>query len=75
MSLVLGAHTAIDNLIQISLAAEYYKLKWVPNSEITDIKASQIDTVSYAIYKQTLDNYETRIVLSLLGSGEVRQHL
>jgi len=60
----------IDDLIQLSYVNQYNKLEWIPYSQITDIRSSQID---YAIYKRTLYDgsiYGLRIMLLLLGSSE-----
>src|SRR6185437_5599562 len=54
MSLVPGVkdidmhNPVIDNLIQSSLPNEYDKLEWIPCSQITGIKPTQISTVHYA---------------------------
>src|SRR6185503_9781503 len=71
MSLVLETYTPIDNLIQSSLSPESkHKLEWIPCSQITNIKPTQIDNgnVYYAIRKQAVK--ETTIVLLCLGSSE-----
>ena len=65
--LVLGAHAAIDSLIQSSLESKH-KFEWVSNSDITDIKSSQIDNVYYAIRKRR--GYKDKIMLLSLGSNE-----
>src|SRR5438132_1604085 len=65
-----GAHATIDNLIQSSLENEHNnKLEWVSNSDITDIKPSQVDNVYYAIRKRT-GYYDVKIILLLLGSDK-----
>src|SRR6185312_6420197 len=75
MSSVLGAHATIDNPIQSSLENEHNnKLEWVSNSDITDIKPSQIDNIYYAIRKQTRNDggmEETMIMLLSLGNNEI----
>ena len=59
---------AIDNLIAAS------NKKGIPNSEITEIKSTQIYNVYSAIRKQTYDDDgatdEAMIVLVLLGNNE-----
>ena len=74
MSLVPGVNNpAIDDLIQSSLASEYQKLKWIPYSEITDLKSSPIDSIHYAARKETFGNgraYEMMTMLLCLGNSE-----
>jgi len=63
----MSQNPAIDNLLATS------NKKWIPNSEITEIKSTQIDNVYYAIRKQTYDDGttdEAMIVLILLGNSE-----
>ena len=75
MSLVKDMHNpAIDNLIQSCYVHKYDKLEWIPYSQITSIKPTQMDNVYYAIRKQTGDNdevKETMIMLLLLGNDEI----
>src|SRR5436190_8100310 len=62
---------AIDDLIRSSYANI---CKWIPFSEIADVKPSQIDNIHYATRKHKLDNgevNESMIILSLLGSDEI----
>src|SRR6185312_6513417 len=66
MSLVSEAHKAIDSIIQPALPNSL-QLVWIPLSNITDIKPSQIDSVYYAGQKS---NHSAAIVLILLGSEE-----
>ena len=74
MSLVLETCTPIDNLIQSSLSPESkHKLEWIPCSQITNIKPTQIDNVYYAIRKQTGNNgqvEETPMMLLCLRNSE-----
>ena len=68
MSLASGFNNpAIDNLVQSSLESEnkYLRLKWIPYSEITNIKPTQIDNVYCAVR-----NGHAVITLLLLGSDE-----
>src|SRR6185312_3367077 len=60
-------NTVTDNLIATS------SLQWIPYSQITDIKSSQIDNVCYGILKQTNDGrvYEKKIMLLWLGHDEM----
>jgi len=63
MSLVPGVNNpAIDNLVQFSLESEHrlLRLQWIPCSQITDIKPTQIDNVYYAVHD----------VLIFLGSSK-----
>ena len=72
MSLVPGVNNpAIDNLVQSSLESDirYFRLEWIPCSEITDITSSPMDNVYYAILKRTRSDGrvdETMIMLLLL---------
>src|SRR5205085_9220794 len=60
----------IDKLIQSSLENEHNnKLEWVSNSDITDIKPSQIDNVYYAIHN-SYGGSSIPTILLLLGSDE-----
>src|SRR5438132_859384 len=63
MSSVLGAHATIDSLIQSSLESKH-KFEWVSNSDITDIKPSQIDNVHYAARN------DYKIIMVFFGSSE-----
>src|SRR6185312_16015992 len=69
MSLTLEVvnNPAIKNLIQSSLESENkdLRLEWIPSSEITEIKSTQIDNVYYANHNGGLD-----IILIFLGSDE-----
>ena len=59
-------------MIQASLESKHV-LAWIPCSPITDIRATHIDTIHYAIRKETLDDGRvkvTPITLVLLGSIE-----
>src|SRR3712207_2001407 len=57
---MLETYTTVDDLIQSSLEG-YYKLEWIPYSEITDLKPSPIDAIHHAVRKKTT------IMLFLLG--------
>ena len=64
MSLTVN-NLAIDDLIQSS--SSDHKLRWIPASQITDIKFSQIDTIHYATYKKFI---YIEFILLLVGSDE-----
>ena len=76
MSLASGTvnNPTIDNLVQSSLENEtkYLRLEWIPYSDITEIKPTQIDNVHYAIYKHMFygEVKEMMIILLLLGSDK-----
>ena len=59
---------AIDNLVESSLESknEDLRLKWIPCSDITDIKPTPTDAIYYASRKQELKG----MMLLLLGSSE-----
>src|SRR5689334_17311310 len=59
---------AIDNLVQSS-STSHHNLKWIPCSEIIDIKSTPTDNIHWAIRKEA-NNYKTPITLVLLGSSE-----
>src|SRR6185312_13837569 len=69
---------AIDNLVEASLESKYsLRLTvprsftgWISCSEITDIRATQIDNVYHAIHKEAYFSRE-KIMLLLLGSDEI----
>src|SRR5690349_7527786 len=76
LTLELVNNPAIKNLIQSSLESENkgLRLKWIPNSEITDIKSTQIDNVYHASHKQTYDGgYVNEMVVMLLSLGNAEE--
>jgi len=57
---------ALDELVQSSLESECRELKWIPYSEVIDIRSSPIDNVCYA-----RTSYDSKIILLvLLGNDE-----
>ena len=75
MSLASGTvnNPAIDSLIRYSLESENedLRLKWIPWSDITDVKPVQIDNIYYASWKHhDDDDDDDKLMLLLLGSSE-----
>jgi len=75
MSLASGTvnNSAIDNLLQSSLESEneYFRRKWIPCEEISDVKSTQLNNVYYASCKETLyGQVEKPIMLLCLGNNE-----
>ena len=71
MSLVLKTCAPIDNLI----ATSDYELEWIPCSQVTDVKPTQIDSVYYAIRKEEEGKFYKTIMLSLGNSEECTEIL
>src|SRR5437764_9708665 len=73
MSLASGTvnNPVIDSLIQTSLESEDdgFRLKWIPCSDITEIKPTLTDTIFYAGRKQP-DGKVKETMIALLGSRE-----